>query len=273
MHQKGIAIILCACVHVLLCVDCTAASHATEDTTAVHRISELHHSVSSRRALAVSHDHHTRKDLESGTDNGNTSMWNCSQLYDSSNGYNESSCRFVQDNCQTKAHLINYLSFMKCDLPTKMKARNSLEKYVVNYSCIVSAHHTACRVYTTDCVVLLSHFPPCYNSKFLVNSQVGGWTQYTFSITWHIIGGQFLCSSSDIPSWKTEALSQHCWNYTSGPGKWWVVHHVRRVWWLCWLTLYQERDWQTVYLMIGTIILLHVDWHCDIYSCAQDKCR
>ena len=49
--------------------------------------------------------------------NRSFTLWNCSKLYDSSYGYNASSCRFVRENCQSKTHLVNYLAFMKCDLP------------------------------------------------------------------------------------------------------------------------------------------------------------
>ena len=124
MLQKWVLIILCTCA---LCVhvDCTATSAGTEDVTIVHGISEIGHSVSNRQVFAESHELHryTREDLNGyrDMDTENMSVWNCSRLYDSSYGYNESSCRFVRDNCQTKAHLINYLTFMKCDLPSNIK--------------------------------------------------------------------------------------------------------------------------------------------------------
>ena len=135
MLRKLVAILLCTCA--LLCVDCTAST--------VHRISEV--IVSSGQVLAESHElyRHTREDLsdcrDMETDSSNMSVWNCSRLYDSSNGYNESSCRFVRENCQTKAHLINYLTFMKCDLPTNLKVSTVyiiMTQYFTQYAYIHS---------------------------------------------------------------------------------------------------------------------------------------
>ena len=62
--------------------------------------------------------HHLRQDNRGGkSDNRSLTIWNCSKLYDSSYGYNASGCKFVKENCQSKAHLMNYLAFMECDLP------------------------------------------------------------------------------------------------------------------------------------------------------------
>ena len=57
------------------------------------------------------------------TNNRSLALWNCSKLYDSSYGYNASSCKFVRENCEAKSHLINYLAFMKCDLPSEVTVR------------------------------------------------------------------------------------------------------------------------------------------------------
>ena len=64
-------------------------------------------------------EYHLRQENGGGSsDNKSLTHWNCSKLYDSSYGYNSSSCKFVRENCQSKAHLMNYLAFMKCDLPS-----------------------------------------------------------------------------------------------------------------------------------------------------------
>ena len=65
--------------------------------------------------------HHSLREGGNGdvsTGNRSLTLWNCSKLYDSSYGYNASSCKFVRDNCHSKAHLMNYLAFMTCDLPS-----------------------------------------------------------------------------------------------------------------------------------------------------------
>ena len=165
MLRKLVAILSCTCA--LLCVDCTAST--------VHRISEV--IVSNAQVLADSQElyRHTREDLSDcrnmETDSSNISVWNCSRLYDSSYGYNESSCRFVRENCQTKAHLINYLTFMKCDLPTNLK----VSIYTLHYydTIFYSIAYIACRLHTTNHMVLLPHLSPCYNSKCLVNFRLG----------------------------------------------------------------------------------------------------
>ena len=160
MPQKLPAILLSICA--LLCGDCMANT--------VRGISEVNQFVSDRQVFAESHEihRHTRKDLsgyrDMETDSNNISVWNCSRLYDSSYGYNESSCRFVRENCQTKAHLINYLTFMKCDLPTNVKVSNShITQYVAPY---IVHTYIACRLHTTNHMVLLSHLSPCHNGKF-----------------------------------------------------------------------------------------------------------
>ena len=62
--------------------------------------------------------HHLRQDNRGRkSDNRSLTLRNCSKLYDSSYGYNSSGCKFVRENCQSKAHLMNYLAFMECDLP------------------------------------------------------------------------------------------------------------------------------------------------------------
>lgn len=50
--------------------------------------------------------------------NKSLTLWNCSRIYSTSTGYNASRCQFVKENCEAKAHLMNYLAFMMCDLPS-----------------------------------------------------------------------------------------------------------------------------------------------------------
>ena len=68
--------------------------------------------------------HVRQNNADVNIDNRSLTLWNCSKLYDSSYGYNASSCKFVRENCEAKAHLMNYLAFMKCDLPSKATVRN-----------------------------------------------------------------------------------------------------------------------------------------------------
>lgn len=127
MLQRVTGIVLC----VLLFMECTV-SVGLEDRTTIHWIREVAHTVGNKLESAVESESHslhryTREDEDGRSDvntNNTEFLWNCSQLYDSSYGYNESSCRFVRENCQTKSHLINYLAFMKCDLPPKVKVRS-----------------------------------------------------------------------------------------------------------------------------------------------------
>ena len=67
------------------------------------------------------------------TDNKSLTLWNCSKLYDSSYGYNYSSCKFVKDNCQSKVHLMDYLAFMKCDLPPSATVSSKSNSELFNY--------------------------------------------------------------------------------------------------------------------------------------------
>ena len=112
-------------ISVLLCLICLTKSSGHVDKTAVHwtRSIEVDQSLSSEGLLLVAESkRYTREDKDGGNStNHAVTLWNCSRLYDASCGYNESSCRFVRDNCQIKAHLMNYLVFMLCDLPSKAK--------------------------------------------------------------------------------------------------------------------------------------------------------
>lgn len=88
-----------------------------EDRTLSYWSSDVVRSVNKQGGLSTENTRHTREEA----DNDTVHQWNCSQLYDSSYGYNESGCRFVKDNCQTKAHLFDYLAFIKCNMPQKLK--------------------------------------------------------------------------------------------------------------------------------------------------------
>ena len=111
-------------ISVLLCLICLTKSYGHVDKI-VHwtRSVEVDQSLSSDRLVLIAESkRYTREDKDGGNStNPTVTLWNCSRLYDSSHGYNESSCRFVRDNCQIKAHLMNYLVFMLCDLPSKAK--------------------------------------------------------------------------------------------------------------------------------------------------------
>ena len=114
--------------------------------------------------------HYTiKRQSEVNTGNRTVALWNCSRLYDASYGYNASGCRFIHENCQSKAHLINYLSFIKCDLPSRARVRKNPPTNV--YLTTVSTmfihsnlyDNTACRVYSVSTMVCLPYISPCYD--------------------------------------------------------------------------------------------------------------
>lgn len=107
---------------------CTTASVSTEDTSAMDWIGESGHFTRSRLSRSdelVEQTHTLHRYTRQGSVDKAVHLWNCSRLYDASSGYNGSSCNFIQENCHSKSHLMNYLAFMKCDLPTNAQVRDT----------------------------------------------------------------------------------------------------------------------------------------------------
>ena len=121
MTWRVAAVILSALLCGMISSSLTAG---VEGRTSLHWSSEIVSNYRFRSAEGTRLHYYTREEA----DNITASPWNCSQLYDSSYGYNESSCRFVRENCQAKAHLFDYLAFMNCDVPQKIRVHVYLVK-------------------------------------------------------------------------------------------------------------------------------------------------
>lgn len=153
---KGV-IVLCV---VLFHVWCTVASTAIEDINYVTDAAQ-YIGRSDRLEEALSHTHQVYRNTRQGSVKTNRTAWNCSRLYDASYGYNYSSCRFIQENCQSKFHLMNYLAFMKCTLPTRAQVRHLWEHFesVSNDVCLfllAACAHSLLAMYCWLCGVPIS---------------------------------------------------------------------------------------------------------------------
>ena len=101
----------------LLCLTVTCTESSINSQTSL--INPTYYSSYSR----VSHTMELREEGGNSsfrtTDESNDTVrqWDCSRIYGKSDGYNKSGCRFVQDYCSSKVHLLNYLSFVTCSLP------------------------------------------------------------------------------------------------------------------------------------------------------------
>lgn len=216
MTWRAATVILSA----LLCVMISSALTAGVgdlDRTSLHWNSELVSNHRLRSAESTKLHLYTREEA----DNNTASPWNCSQLYDSSYGYNESSCRFVRENCRAKAHLFDYLAFMSCDMPQNIRVHWLIKWCGIIYIMWYYLAYTflGIRVHISNYMVYLPHLSPCYNSKLC---------QYlilTLTHFYYYVGRQFLRSSIDISSRKVESVSQHRWNHSFSSGKWSVNAH------------------------------------------------
>ena len=114
---------------IVLCVVLYHAWYTAASTENVHTMSWV--SATDRYSSYSRSDEHAepahilrRNGRQGNVNTTNTTVWNCSLLYDKLYGYDGSSCSFIQENCQSKSRLMNYLAFMKCDLPDNAQVRH-----------------------------------------------------------------------------------------------------------------------------------------------------